>query len=1256
MNIRNLLIATFLLVSVLFAETPEKCSRIKIFVPDRITLDKIWATGIDYEGCTGKLGGYMEFVAGLSSKDILEQYGIHYDTVIDDLAKYEGSRLTPGPVNALGFGYGTMGGFYTYAEVGVQLDSMRILYPNLITAKTSIGTSTEGRSMWMVRMKNNADVVDATKPEILYTALHHAREPEGMMSLMYYMWWLLQNYGTNEEATYIMNNRQLYFVPVVNPDGYEYNHITNPGGGGMWRENRRMNTASCYGVDLNRNYGPYESWNAANGGSSTTTTCGQGTYRGPSPFSEPETQAMNVLMRAHSFKTALNYHTYGNYLIYPYGYLSRENGDSLIYRDWTYEMQFDNHFTNGTDQQTVNYSTRGNSDDFMFGDTSSGKVATYTMTPEVGTTGFWPSTGEIFPLAAGNLKQNKVLAFVGGSYPTMVSYSVQDEGNNGFIDRGESFSLILNIKNRGLVTAQNVSVDVVSSIATVSVTNSPILLSSISSQVTSQAVVNGTVTGTATTGLPLKFYITMTDPDGFVKRDTINMFLGTPTSLFTDSANTGTGNWNTGTGWGTTSNAHTPPYSFTDSPSGNYPTSANNSLTLNSQVSLVGYQSAQLKFWTKWATEPSWDFATVELSTNNGSTWTTIRTKLSHSGSGRATSQPSGAWGYESYTPGLTWIEQDADLSSYSGSQVKLRFRVAADGGEERDGFYVDDFRLFGWNPNYDTAAATSPTLMLPTDASIGVARRPTLRWHSSPGATSYRLQVSADSLFGTTVYDDSTLTDTSKMIGPLTYGAKLFWHVRAKNGAGASPFTDSWSFTIIVAPPAMPTLSYPINSATHLPVTFNLEWHPSASAVSYILQVSTDTLFGSYYVNDSTLTDTTYALSGLSLGTKYFWRVKGVNAGGTSVFSSQWYFKTVGVAPAIPALASPPDGATLQPSTLTLQWNPATGFESYHVQVALDSEFTAIVFDNSTLSGQQTTVNSLGNDTKYFWHVNAKNEFGESDWSSSWSFTTGSYTVSMLLDSRWNIVSVPVTVPDYRKVTLFSTSTSSAFAFEGSYTSKETLVNGKGYWLKFENNQNIELVGQLLTSQTIPVNAGWNLVGSIGTPLSADLVTSTPPNMVTSNFYEYSGGYRGSDTLHPGKGYWVRVNGNGQLELSSVVSSMSSVGRIRIVPSSEQPPMPPGEFNNTTPSIPSTFSLDQNYPNPFNPTTVISYQLSVNSFVTLKVYNMLGVEVASLVNEYQNAGYKSVKFDASSLTSGVYTYRLTAGEFSAAKKLLLMK
>ncbi len=93
-----------------------------------------------------------------------------------------------------------------------------------------------------------------------------------------------------------------------------------------------------------------------------------------------------------------------------------------------------------------------------------------------------------------------------------------------------------------------------------------------------------------------------------------------------------------------------------------------------------------------------------------------------------------------------------------------------------------------------------------------------------------------------------------------------------------------------------------------------------------------------------------------------------------------------------------------------------------------------------------------------------------------------------------------------------------------------------------------------------------------------------------------------------------------------------------------------------TSSHVPLVFVLNQNYPNPFNPTTVIGYQLPTNSFINLEVYDMLGREIRTLVNERQNAGAHSVSFNAGGLSSGVYIYRLTAGSFVKTKKMILLK
>ena len=304
--------------------------------------------------------------------------------------------------------------------------------------------------------------------------------------------------------------------------------------------------------------------------------------------------------------------------------------------------------------------------------------------------------------------------------------------------------------------------------------------------------------------------------------------------------------------------------------------------------------------------------------------------------------------------------------------------------------------------------------------------------------------------------------------------------------------------------------------------------------------------------------------------------------------------------------------------STSFTDASPVSGVPSYYRIIALD------VHDNQSLPSPQASAEVTN-------------------------------TVLYNVNDKWNMVSIPLTLSDYTKTILYPTAASNAFSYEGSYVIKTTLANGIGYWTKFSVAQSIPLTGLQRNSETITVSEGWNLIGSISTAINVASVASNPPGIVTSQFFGYTGSYVSSSTIEPGQAYWVKVTQTGELMLSSTSAATSS--RIKIVAMSEMPPPPPDEgINSNNQIIPSVFSLGQNYPNPFNPTTVIQYELPVDGYVSLKVFNLLGQEVATLAEEVQNAGYKSVVWNASKIASGMYYYHLSAGSFSEVKKMLLMK
>ena len=151
-------------------------------------------------------------------------------------------------------------------------------------------------------------------------------------------------------------------------------------------------------------------------------------------------------------------------------------------------------------------------------------------------------------------------------------------------------------------------------------------------------------------------------------------------------------------------------------------------------------------------------------------------------------------------------------------------------------------------------------------------------------------------------------------------------------------------------------------------------------------------------------------------------------------------------------------------------------------------------------------------------------------------------------------------------------------------------------------------------------------------------------------------------------QGYWVKSNKTGSIMISSNPPAGATAFKIRIVDDGEMPPSPPeGEIASPASGelamTPKEFRLEQNYPNPFNPVTTIGYEIALSSSLTgllamtrLVVYNLLGQEVAILVNEIRPAGNYEVQFDASKLPSGVYIYRLQAGSFNVTKKMILLR
>ncbi len=308
--------------------------------------------------------------------------------------------------------------FHSYAQIVSQMRQIVSDYPE-IARLVDIGDSWEktagiaDRDIWALKISDNVNKEEIREPEVLYMALHHAREIITPEILLYWMHYLTDNYGKDSTVTYLVNNRQIWVVPMVNPDGLEYVRNKDM----WWRKNRRLNADSTYGVDLNRNYS--FKWGFDNVGSSGRPS--SNVYRGTAPFSEPETQAIRGLVEKHHFVISLSYHSYGRMFLYPWGYIAEDTPDNATYKAISDSVTAYNHYDGGNAKSGTIYLVNGECDDWLYGEQAA-KFKVFGFTPEVGTS-FHPDTTQIMPQILANLKPNIYVAKAAERYSVRPEFS-----------------------------------------------------------------------------------------------------------------------------------------------------------------------------------------------------------------------------------------------------------------------------------------------------------------------------------------------------------------------------------------------------------------------------------------------------------------------------------------------------------------------------------------------------------------------------------------------------------------------------------------------------------------------------------------------------------------------------------------------------------------------------------------------------------------------------------------------------------------
>ena len=668
-----------------FLVAKEIYQSIRVYHPTLETIKTIGSLGIPLDHVSGKEGIFLDLTVTESETIELISRDIELEVLIEDLTSYYKSRNRP--ATNRDFPLGSMQGNYTLDELNERFDELHGLFPNIISNRVVIGQSVEGRDIWAFKVSDNPNE-DEDEPEVLYTALTHSREPLGMMNLMYFVQLLLEEYDEDSELNYLINNREIWFIPVVNPDGYVYNELIEPNGGGMHRKNRldtNCGNGDNRGVDLNRNYG--YGWGSDDTGSSPNPC--SATYRGESEFSEPETQAVRDFIIEHQFKNVLHYHSYWNTYIHPWGDGSLpDEPDLTTLTEIGQEMARYNGFTVGTGFATIGYGVNGDAVDWTYGDQD---IISYV--PEVGSTsqGFWPPESDVVDLCLDQVHSNKIFAFVSGSDIIMHSYELSHDD----MIPGETVELDVVIQNRGLSDSEaDIDININALNEFISLDTDSYTMSEMDARDSDDFSISIDIAYNAPIGSTSGVIVSMECDNSFNRVDTIEFVIGQRQMIFFDGFENELTNWMLDGEWGLTSDAAAGEFALTDSPDGDYDEGQETLAELNRSINLDYILSPIIEFTTKWDIESNWDFVRFQAYVQDQG-WVSLSGTYTELGSGQP-AQPYGEPGYDGLQS--DWVNEIILLDQLNGATITgFRFIQTSDNFVEGDGFTIDDFSISGF-------------------------------------------------------------------------------------------------------------------------------------------------------------------------------------------------------------------------------------------------------------------------------------------------------------------------------------------------------------------------------------------------------------------------------------------------------------------------------------------------------------------------------------------------------------------------------
>ena len=583
---------------------------------------------------------------------------------------------------------------------------------------------------------------------------------------------------------------------------------------------------------------------------------------------------------------------------------------------------------------------------------------------------------------------------------------------------------------------------------------------------------------------------------------------------------------------------------------------------------------------------------------------------------------------------------------------------------------YMKSFKTPQNNPPVTLAV---PSLASPVNNAVNVSITATLSWNSVSNAQGYSIQFSQNSDFSWICFQ-KTFSGTS-FIPALLFNAQYYWRVRAETSEIVGNWSEVRTFTTGSGTLDAPVLKKPQNNAQNVAVypSITLDFNAVTNARSYIFQYSVNS-----DMSDATESVSSRTYKGFSGGTTYYWRIKATNNDISSEWSEIWNFTTDDGSLTIPVLTSPANNVVDVTINPTLNWNSVANATGYTIQYSFNSDMSDPI--QNTSSSTSKSLSGLNYETQYYWRVKATNGDIESDWSDVWNFTTRSNTLDApTLSSpannalnvdvnpvlNWNNVAYATEYTlqysinnDLTDAVSFTTSnlsqSISSLNYETSYywrvkaTNNDTESEWSEIWSFTTRSAALDaptLSSPANNSQNISRSPtlSWNSVNdatsyNLHYSTSSNFSTYTQVTGITNTSQQISG-------LSKRTTYYWRVNAKND----NTTSAWSATWQFKTSNNGKLT-----EENGYTDY--NEIVNFQSYPNPFTDETTIEFTLPVQSEVSVKVYNLQGNLVGTLLNGSVNAGTQSLNFRNENLPSGEYNIVLTVGSEQFIHKVMKVK